>query len=186
MRGRCEPIDAVRAPLRFPWRMTTVEAAVIGFLKHSRYPALNTAAAVVFGTLGTVMLGLLADEAWDAHVLRDRGVVVQGTVVSVPGQVGVTWPGIEPESMFLEGGGNAEQWYSVGDAVSVVLDPHDPTRARLVGAERSAEAVAWQLGLAAVVLFLAGGYAKWARWLAVTARAQQPPPRGRHRARGRA
>lgn len=184
-RRRPEPSDAVQTPLRFPWRMSVIEAAVIGFLRHPTSPVLSAGAALLFGALGLMNLGFLVSDQWDVHLLQERGVVVEGTVVGVPGQVDVTWPGIAPKSMFLEAGDDAEERYSTGDVVQVLVDPQDPTRARLAGVERTAAGLAWQLGLGLGALFLASGYAKWARWLAATRHAALPPPPGRHRSGSR-
>ena len=105
--GRFGRSTRSRSPLRSPWRMTRVEATVIGFLRHSSSPLPNAASALVFGALGLILVGLFASDEWDAHLLRDRGVVVQATVVEVPGLVKVTSPAIAPQAMFLEGGDRA-------------------------------------------------------------------------------
>lgn len=65
-----ELYDAVRRPLRFPWRMTRVEASVIGFLRHSSSPVLMAGAAAVFGVLGLVNAGLVVVGQWDARCTR--------------------------------------------------------------------------------------------------------------------
>jgi hypothetical protein len=184
-RREVEPFDAFREPLRFPWRMTRVEAAVIGFLRHSSSPRLSAASALVFGALGLTIVGFFAIDQGDAHLLQERGVVVQGTVLEVPGLVKVTWPGIAPESIFLEGGDHAADEYSVGEVVDVRSDPQHPTRARLVGVEPGAGENARQIAVALGALLLASAYAKWSRWLAVAHRDAPPTPPGRHRAGGR-
>ncbi|WP_426594404.1 DUF3592 domain-containing protein [Cellulomonas sp. McL0617] len=174
------PYDAVRAPLRFPWRMTRVEAAVIGFLRHSSSPLLGAATAALFGGIAVMLLGLTASGQWDAHVLRERGVVVEGRVLDVPGQVKVTWPGIAPEAKFLDGGKRAADVYPVGSVVDVLTDPQKPGRARLVAFTPGNRETAGQIALALGGLFLAVAYAKWSRWLAVARRSAPPDPSGRH------
>jgi hypothetical protein len=174
VRREVTPLDAVRIPLRFPWRMTPVEATVIGVLRHSSSPLPNAAAAFVFGALGLVLVGLFAGDQWDARVLRDHGVVVQATVLDVPGQVKVSWPAIAPQALFLDGGDRAVQTYSPGEVVDVLSDPRHPTRAQMVGVEPDLAGRAGQLAVALGARLLASGYAKWSRWLALTGRDVRP------------
>jgi hypothetical protein len=179
-----EPCDAHLRPLRFPWRMTRVEAAVVGFLRHSYSPLISAATALLFGATAVLLLGFVASDQWNAHVLRERGVVVEGTVVDVPGLVEVTWQGIAPRTQFLDGGPNATEGFRVGSVVNVLSDPQRPGRAHLVGVEPDTREMIGQATLGVAGVFLAAAYAKWARWLAVTRRNAPAPRPGRHQAGG--
>jgi hypothetical protein len=174
-----EPRDAVRRPLRFPWRMTRIEAEVVDFLRHSSSPLASGATAVMFCVIGLVMGGFLVMEQWDAYVLGERGVLVQGTVLDTPGLVKVTWPDIAPDAVFLERGDVPVERYVVGEAVQVVVDPQRPARAQLVGSGTDGATTARSIVFTLGALFLASGYAKWARWL-VAARDDPPSSRARH------
>lgn len=175
-----DPIDAVREPLRFPWRMTRPEAAVIGSLRHSSSPWLTLATAALFGSLGVLSAWFVGVDQWDGYVLGSRGVTVEGTVVAVPGLIEVTWPAIRPTTVFLDTPAkDAASVYAAGQVVEVVSDPQHPTRARLAGFSPRP----WgSLAVAAGALFLASGYLKWWRWLLVALRSTPPTPPGRHRA----
>lgn len=175
-----EPIDAARRPLRFPWRLTRPEAAVLGFLRHSSSPLISTASGVLFAGFGLVFLGFCVTQEVDGALLRDRGAITEGTVLAVPGLVEVTWPELTRRSIFLEAPvKNAAASYRVGQEVEVVYDPQKPTRARLVGfAPGSWGYAAGALG----ALALGAAELKWARWLAVARRAAPPTPPGRHHA----
>ncbi len=180
-----EVFDAFREPLRFPWRMSRVEAAVIGSLRHSASPLLSAATAVIFGALCVWVLGIVAHDQWDSYVLRDRGVVVQGTVLAVPGLVEVTWPGVAPGSKFLEAGDDAAERLSIGATVDVLSDPQDPSRARLVSFSPNRAESARLVAFGLIALLVSSGYAKWSRWLIVARRNGPPTTRGRHSAGGR-
>lgn len=177
-RRDAEPYDAVRRPLRFPWRMTRVDAAVIGFLQHSSSPLLTAAAAVVLAVPGIALGGILVADQWDAHLLAERGVVVEASVVAVPGLIEVTWPDIQPRTIFLEAGDDAAEHYTVGQHVDVVSDAQHPTRARLVGYQPNDYGY---VAGAAGSLFVSSSYLKWWRWLVVAHRDAPPTPAGRHR-----
>lgn len=182
IRRDVEPIDAFRSPLRFPWRMSRAEAVVIGFLRHSYSPVVSAAAAALFGVLGVVLLGFEVSAQWDAHVLHERGVVVHATVVDVPGQVKVVWPAIAPTAIYLDRGRHPVSDYPIGSNVDVVSDPQHPTRAAIVGVTPDGGSTAQSLAFGIASLLLASGYAKWARWLAVTAANSPPEHPGRHQA----
>lgn len=175
-----DPIDAVREPLRFPWRMTRPEAAVIGFLRHSSSPWLTLATAVLFGGLGVLNAWFVGVDQWDGYVLASRGVTVEATVVAVPGLIEVTWPTIRPRTIFLDTPAkDAASVYAAGQVVEVVSDPQRPTRARLAGFSPRP----WgSLAVSAGALFLGSGYLKWWRWLLVALRSTPPTPPGRHHA----
>jgi hypothetical protein len=179
-RDDVEPIDAFRAPLRFPWRMTRVEAAVVGSLRYSYSPLLSAASATLFGVLGLFNLAVQASDQWNMHLLHERGVVVHATVLDVPGQVKVVWPAIAPTAIFLDAGHHPASAYPVGSNVDVLSDPQHPTRAAIVGVTPDVQSTVAGFALGLGALLLASGYAKWARWLAVAAANQPPSHIGRH------
>ncbi|MEP7762371.1 PH domain-containing protein [Sanguibacter sp. 25GB23B1] len=182
-REALEPWDAYREPLPFPWRMTWFEAGFMNGLRHSPSPFVVAAWALFCGGAGVLNLGIVMDDAWDDHVLRDRGVVVEGTVVDSTRLIEVTWPAIAPRTVGLLRGGLEPDEYAVGAVVDVLSDPHHPARARLVGVDpldsRGGETVG-HVATSALMLLMADVQAKWARWLFV--HRHDPPSRGRHRA----
>jgi hypothetical protein len=165
--------------------MTRLEASVIGFMRHSYSPRISAAAAALFAVLGLAVLGLEANDQLSAYLLHERGIVVHATVLAVPGQVKVVWPAIAPNATFLDAGHHPASAYPIGSNVDVLSDPQHPTRASIVGVKPDIGSTVESFAIAFISLLLASGYAKWARWLAVTD-AHQPPPRvGRHQAEHR-
>lgn len=159
--------------------MTRVEGVVIGFLRHSSSPVLTLGAALLFCVVGVGSAWLVVADEWDRHLLAERGVVVEATVVAVPGLLEVTWPAIAPRTVFLETeAGDAAESFAAGDVASVVSDPQHPLRARLVGATPDHRGSA---ALAAGTLFLSSGYLKWWRWLVHARGQERPGSPGRHR-----
>ncbi|HEY0117952.1 MAG TPA: hypothetical protein VGC04_04145 [Cellulomonas sp.] len=177
-----EPEDAFRSPLRFPWRMTRPEASVIGFMRHPYSPRVSAAAAALFAVVGLAVLGFEADDQLSTYLLHERGVVVQATVLAVPGQVKVVWPAIAPHPIFLDAGHQPPSAYPIGSTVDVLSDPQHPTRAGIVGVKPEFGSTVASFAIAFISLSLASGYAKWARWLAVTDADQPPSGVGRDQA----
>lgn len=175
-----EPRDAVVQPLPFPWTMSRVEAFVVGGLRHSSSPLLSGAVALLFAALALGVLGFLGDNLWNNHVLQERGIVVHATVLAVPGQVKVSWPGIAPRAVLVEPG-HRSGTYAVGDVVEVQSDPQEPTLARLVGVKPDAGDHIRTAAVGLVGLFLAGAYAKWSRWLLFAQRHAATTGSGQHR-----
>jgi len=155
--------------------MSRAEALVIGSLRYSRSPLLGAVVAIAFLALGGMTVGAFASSWWDVRVLAERGVVVSGEVVAVPGLVGVTWPEIAPASRYLEAGDDAAVRYTVGDDVDVVVDPTDPGRARLAGVPGWTASDSWGIAGGVGVLLLGIGYGRWALWLRF---AHHADPRG--------
>lgn len=179
--GSSEPLDAVERPLKFPWRMSFIEGITIDFLRNSSSWVVSAITALVFASLGSGALWGTISEMWDERVLQNRGIVVEATVLEVPGALRVTWPGIAPESKFVDGGDDAPEVYSPGDLVDVISDPHRPTRAHLVGYKVGTGEKVGSIAVGLGGLFLGSGYAKWSRWLLAESRGTLPPPRQRRR-----
>lgn len=106
--------------------------------------------------------------------------IVQATVLDVPGQVKVTWPAIAPRAVFVQAGHPSGR-YLVGQVVDVQSDPQEPTLARLVGVKPDAGERARTAAVGLGGLFLGAAYAKWSRWLLVNAGTARPTRPGRHR-----
>lgn len=174
-----EPSDAFRQPLPGLWRMSRLEAGLVGFFRYSSSPPGALMGALVWAAIAVTGLTLVAMEQWDTYRLSTHGVVAEAEVVGVPGLVEVTWPALEPETVFLEAGESFTESTRVGDRVEVIYDPGQPTRARLLGVERGREATYVTLALALIGALMTSGSVKWWRWLAVTNR----PPTTRTRAR---
>lgn len=118
-------------------------------------PLLFAAAAAVF-------------VAWGARARQGVGTLpehwrrIEGTVVDASRPQRVMY--VTPDGRRVQLRGMLDPSYEVGQSVEVLVDPVDPTRARLVGADRAASSVARSMlvlgvgfAVAAVVAFIVFG-----------------------------
>jgi hypothetical protein len=181
---RAAPTVLLTAPPGYALRLPAGALDADAFAaRHSASPLPMVGAAAVFGALGLVDAGIIAVDHWDGRLLAERGVVVEATVVAVPGLVEVTWPAIHPKRIFLE----TTRRTPLRPTTSVTSStssrtPHQPTRARLIGFEPDPRSSA---GVAAGALFPASGYLKWCRCsCSPTATPRLPHPDGTGRTAG--
>lgn len=106
--------------------------------------------------------------AWGAQARKTVGTLpehwrrIEGTVVDASRPQRVMY--VTPDGRRVQLRGMLDPSYEVGQRVEVLVDPVDPTRARLVGADRAASSVARSMlalgavfAVAAVVAFIAFG-----------------------------
>jgi hypothetical protein len=170
-----EPSDAVRQPLPGLWRMSRLEAVLVGFFRYSSSPPGALLSALVWAAIAVTGLTLVAIDQWDTYRLSTHGVVAEAHVVDVPGLVEVTWPALQPQTVFLEAGDSFSESARAGDRVEVVYDPEQPTRARLLGVDRGLEVTYVPIALALIGVPMTSGSVKWWRWLTATNHPPTPP-----------
>ncbi len=113
-------------------------------------------------------VGAVVFVAWGARARRTRGPLPEhwrrtsGTVVDASPPQRVMY--VTPDGRRVQLRGMLDPSYAVGQSVEVLVDPVDPTRARLVGADQAASSVARSMlivgagfAVAAVVGFIAFG-----------------------------
>ncbi|MGJ9423186.1 DUF3592 domain-containing protein [Aeromicrobium sp. CF3.5] len=103
--------------------------------------------------------GAVAFVAWGARARRSVGTLPEhwqrtsGTVVDASRPQRVMY--VTPDGRRVQLRGMLDPSYAVGQSVEVLVDPVDPTRARLVGADQAASSVARTMLLLGVVFAVA-------------------------------